>query len=91
MYRQPYSVLRPAACCVIAGLLVLGCGAGKPTGAGSPAGSPGGGAPGGMVGGPPGAGMPVAVIARRVEPRTFVDRFTALGTARANESIDVTA
>ncbi len=44
-----------------------------------------------MAGGPPGAGMPVAVIARRVAPRTFVDRFTALGTARANESIDVTA
>ncbi len=35
--------------------------------------------------------MPVAVITSRVALQSFVDRFTALGTARANESIEVTA
>ncbi len=35
--------------------------------------------------------MPVTVITRAIAPQTFVDRFTALGTARSNESIDVTA
>lgn len=38
-----------------------------------------------------GGGTAVVVIARRVAPQSFVDRFTALGTARANESIEVTA
>lgn len=33
----------------------------------------------------------VTVIARPVEPRDFTDRFSALGTALANESIEVTA
>lgn len=38
----------------------------------------------------PGAGRgPVSVIATQVVERQFVDRFTALGTARANESIEV--
>lgn len=46
----------------------------------------GGGPPGG-----PGAGAPVQVITKRVARQSFVDRFTALGTARANESIEVTA
>ena len=42
--------------------------------------------------GPPGfgAGAPVTVIARRLEPQAFIDRYTALGTAQANESIEVT-
>lgn len=31
------------------------------------------------------------VIAQRATPQSFVDRFTALGTARANEAIEVTA
>lgn len=31
------------------------------------------------------------VITKRVAPQSFIDRFTALGTARANESIEVTA
>ncbi len=44
-----------------------------------------------MRGGPPGAGLPITVITQRVEPSAIVDRFTALGTARSNESIDVTA
>jgi membrane fusion protein (multidrug efflux system) len=46
---------------------------------------------GGGFGGGPGAGAPVAVVTRRLAPQSFVDRFTALGTARANESIEVTA
>ncbi|MEZ5565594.1 MAG: efflux RND transporter periplasmic adaptor subunit [Gammaproteobacteria bacterium] len=33
----------------------------------------------------------MTVITQRVVPRSFTERFTALGTARANESIDVTA
>jgi membrane fusion protein (multidrug efflux system) len=36
-------------------------------------------------------GGPVAVIVTEVAARDYVDRFTALGTARANESIDVTS
>jgi membrane fusion protein (multidrug efflux system) len=36
-------------------------------------------------------GPPVSVIATRVAAQEFTDRFTALGTARANESIKVTA
>ena len=43
-------------------------------------------APGGMFG-----GGPVAVIATEVATQNYVDRFTALGTARANESIEVTS
>lgn len=42
--------------------------------------------PGGMFG-----RGPVAVIATEVATRNYVDRFTALGTARANESIEVTS
>ena len=34
-------------------------------------------------------GGPVAVIVTEVTAQKFVDRFTALGTARANEAIDV--
>lgn len=36
-----------------------------------------------------GSGAPVAVIATPVATRSHIDRYTALGTARANESIDV--
>lgn len=49
---------------------------------GRPAGAP--------PGGRPGAG-PVSVLAATVTPRDFNDRFTALGTARAAESIEVTS
>ena len=38
-----------------------------------------------------GQGGPIAVIAVPVEARPFIDRFTALGTARSNESIEVTS
>ncbi|MFQ5634277.1 MAG: efflux RND transporter periplasmic adaptor subunit [Gammaproteobacteria bacterium] len=36
-------------------------------------------------------GGPVAVIVTEVAAQNYVDRFTALGTARANESIEVTS
>lgn len=41
--------------------------------------------------GGPGGGAPVSVIAVPVEARPFTDEFTALGTARSNESIEVTS
>lgn len=61
-----------------ASLLLGGCGEPAPE-----AGRPGMGARGG--------GRPVAVIVTRVEPQAFTDQFTGLGTARANESIQVTS
>ena len=42
-------------------------------------------------GSPFGGGGPVVVIAKPVITQRYVDRFTALGTARANESITVTS
>ncbi|MEO7386751.1 MAG: efflux RND transporter periplasmic adaptor subunit [Gammaproteobacteria bacterium] len=76
--------------CVLAPVVVAGCDSGaEQKAAGRPGGPPAG--MGGGIGGPPGAGMPVAVITKRVAPQSFTDRFTALGTARANESIEVTA
>lgn len=62
----------------VACVLLCSCGAPEPEGAGP-----------GMGG--RGAGQPVTVIVTRVEPRTFVDQFTGLGTARATESIQVTS
>jgi membrane fusion protein (multidrug efflux system) len=78
---SPLSVFVRLTCAVLAATL-LGCGSGT---APKPGGPPGGGPSG------TGGGMPVAVITERVAPRSFVDRFTALGTAKANESIEVTA
>ncbi len=46
--------------------------------------------PAGGMGGRMG-GAPVAVVAVPVEARPFTDEFTALGTARSNESIEVTS
>ncbi|MBL8199821.1 MAG: efflux RND transporter periplasmic adaptor subunit [Chromatiales bacterium] len=81
--------------CALVTLTLLGCGSGTgQKGPGAPGGPPGmgGGAAGGFGGGfGGGAGMPIAVITSRVAPQSFTDRFTALGTARANESIEVTA
>ncbi|MBM4220320.1 MAG: efflux RND transporter periplasmic adaptor subunit [Gammaproteobacteria bacterium] len=37
-----------------------------------------------------GAGAPVTVVAQRLQPQAFVDSYTALGTAQANESIEIT-
>jgi len=42
-------------------------------------------------GNPFGERGPVAVIARPIMTQPYIDRFTALGTARANESIEITA
>ncbi len=54
-----------------------------------------GGAPAAAGGSPPASARPaapaVSVIATRIEPRDFTDRFTALGTARAMESIEITS
>lgn len=61
---------------------------------GAPPGAPAGGQrPNGGVGagGRPGAGQPVAVVAVPVKQTTFEDSVEALGTARANESVDITA
>jgi membrane fusion protein, multidrug efflux system len=85
---NPLAVIRRLACLVVAATLV-GCGSGSGTGQ-KPGGPPSMGPPGGMGGGP-GGGAPVAVVTKRVALQSFTDRFTALGTARANESIEVTA
>ncbi len=39
----------------------------------------------------PGGGRPVAVLAVPVQARPYTDEFTALGTARANESVEITS
>ncbi len=57
---------------------------GAPAGGQGPAGGAG-------AGGRPGAGQPVAVVAIPVQQTTFSDSVEALGTARANESVDITA
>lgn len=60
-------------------VLLAGCGSGPDKAAGG-------------RGGPPGfaAGAPVTVVAQRLQPQSFIDRYTALGTAQANESIEIT-
>jgi len=55
--------------------MLTGCGPSQPEAGGSPF----------------GGGGPVAVIAKPVMTQPYIDRFTALGTARANESIEVTS
>jgi membrane fusion protein (multidrug efflux system) len=74
-----------AAAASLAVTLVTACGGP----AAGPPGAPGAGGP--PRGGGPGSSQPVAVIATRVAAQEFTDRFTALGTARANESIKVTS
>lgn len=78
---NPLAVLGRLGCLVLTASL-LGCGSGTSQKAGGPPGM-------GPTGGPGGA--PVAVVTKRVALQSFTDRFTALGTARANESIEVTA
>lgn len=75
--RLARSLASAAAAC----LVLLGCGSSEPEGTG-----PGMGGMGGR-----GPGRPVTVMATRVEPRSFTDQFTGLGTARANESVEVTS
>jgi len=60
---------------MLVGAVLTGCGPSQPEAGGSPF----------------GGGGPVAVIAKPVMTQSYVDRFTALGTARANESIEVTS
>lgn len=74
---------------LVVALLAAACGKGP--GSGGPGGPPGsaGGKPGGF--GPPGGGGPIAVLTQAATPRSYVDRYLALGTARANESINVTS
>jgi membrane fusion protein (multidrug efflux system) len=64
-------------------LLLAGCGNDSPAGPGTGSGP-------GSAGARPDMAA-ISVIAARVEPRDFTDRFTALGTARARESINITS
>ncbi len=64
-------------------------GGGPAAGGQRPDGGAGAGRPG-AGGGRQGAG-PVAVVAVSVQPTAFADAVEALGTARANESVDITA
>ncbi|MBW7930813.1 MAG: efflux RND transporter periplasmic adaptor subunit [Gammaproteobacteria bacterium] len=74
-----------------AALLMLGACTGPGDGASAPAGA-GGQASRGTAGAQrPGAGAGAAVLTARVEPRDFIDQTTALGTARATASIEVTS
>jgi len=79
--RSKTPVLVPVLLC--ASLLMAGCDQRDNAAAG----------PGGPPGGPPGmaGGMALNVIAAPVNAENFVDRYTALGTAQARESINVTA
>lgn len=72
------------------GLVIGGCGR-EPADGTPPAGPPAAQRSAGPVGGPPAGMSPIAVMTARVAARDFVDRFTALGTATATESIDVTS
>lgn len=49
------------------------------------------GAPGGARGASPGGGMPVPVVSQRVELQAVTRELKALGTARANEAVEITA
>ncbi len=53
--------------------------------------APSRGGPPGMMGGRPGVMPAVAVVTRTATSEDITESFTALGTARANESIDVTS
>jgi membrane fusion protein (multidrug efflux system) len=86
---SPTSRIRPLALAAVLAIIpaLAACGG---AGKGPASGTPGAGSsPQGMAGSPGSA--PITVIAEKVEPRTFTDRFTALGTAKANESIEVTS
>jgi len=45
----------------------------------------------GLRGGVPGAGMPIAVVSREVSLQPIARELRALGTARANEAVEITA
>jgi membrane fusion protein (multidrug efflux system) len=84
-------LLFPAVACA-AMLSVAACGD-APDAVGRPGGAPGagaGGAPGGGPGGRGGQG-PVAVVTAPVTAESFPQQIEALGTARANEAVDITS
>jgi membrane fusion protein, multidrug efflux system len=60
-----------------------GSSGGPPSGAG--------GRPGGSPGGGPGGERPTAVTTVRLQTQRFADRYTAIGTVKARESVTVTA
>jgi membrane fusion protein (multidrug efflux system) len=66
---------------------------GVPGGAGGPGGpgGPGGGAGRGPGGGPPGGGMPVPIVSQPAHREPISRELKALGTARANEAVEVVA
>jgi membrane fusion protein, multidrug efflux system len=83
-----------------AGQAVGGAGGQRPQGGSPPQGGPtpgaqqpGGGAGGapGAAGGRPGGTQPVAVVAVTLQQSSFVDTVEALGTANANESVNITS
>lgn len=81
---------RPLLTVLLAGLVLAGCGKQPGAAPGGPGGPPAGGPPRGAGGwGGPGGGAPIPVIATTITPQSFVDQFTALGTAQANEAIDI--
>jgi membrane fusion protein (multidrug efflux system) len=81
---------------IVAGLAaaLVACGGATPTG--GPSGTATAAAPGAPTsdrrpGGPPGGISAIGVMTAKVTAQDFVDRFTALATATAAESIDVTS
>lgn len=84
-----------------AALALSACGTADETPSGAPkgeraagAGAGGAGGPGGGRGGPgggPGGGRPATVTAGTVAPHVFTDSVEAVGTAFANESVEITA
>jgi membrane fusion protein (multidrug efflux system) len=70
-------------------LIALAACGGEPSGGGQPGAAQGGG-PGAGRGGP-GGDRPTAVTTVRVQSQRFADRYTAIGTVKANESVTVTA
>lgn len=87
--QNPFPARRLQAVALAALLpLLAACGGGESAaGSGARPGTPGPPGPPGARGG----GSAVTVLATTVAPRAFEDRFTALGTARAVESIEVTS
>jgi membrane fusion protein, multidrug efflux system len=49
------------------------------------------GSPAAGRGGPPGGDRPTAVTTMRLQPQRFAERYTAIGTVKAHESVTVTA
>jgi membrane fusion protein (multidrug efflux system) len=88
----PASGLRCLALFALATLsLVLGACERKPSADAAAGGAPAAARRAGPPGGPAGGMNPVAVMTAKVTAQDFVDRFTALGTATATDSIEVTS